>query len=49
MLMLLGFIIIRVGYIQVVEYEKLNKLAKSLWNRNLPIEANRALFMIVMG
>jgi stage V sporulation protein D (sporulation-specific penicillin-binding protein) len=35
------FVIIRVFYIQVIEYEKLNSLASSLWNRNLPIEANR--------
>ena len=37
------FIIIigKVFYIQVFSYNKLNKLAKDLWNRNLPIEANR--------
>lgn len=34
-------IIFKVFYIQVISYKKLNKLADSLWNRNLPIEANR--------
>ena len=34
-------IIIKVFYIQVFQYEKLNKYATSLWSRNLPIEANR--------
>lgn len=34
-------IIGKVFYIQVIDYSKLNKLADSLWNRNLPIEANR--------
>ncbi len=38
-----SFIIIRVGYIQIIEYEKLNKLATNLWNRNLPIAANRGI------
>jgi stage V sporulation protein D (sporulation-specific penicillin-binding protein) len=35
------FVILRVFYIQVIEYDKLNALANNLWNRNLPIEANR--------
>lgn len=34
-------IIGKVFYIQVIQYKKLNKLATSLWSRNLPIEANR--------
>jgi len=34
-------IIVKVFYIQVIDYEKLNKLANSLWSRNLPIEAER--------
>ncbi|MDD4036216.1 MAG: penicillin-binding transpeptidase domain-containing protein [Bacilli bacterium] len=42
-ILLFSFVVIRVGYIQVVEYQKLNKLAKELWNRNLPIEANRGI------
>ena len=34
-------IVFKVFYIQVFSYKKLNKLASSLWNRNLPIEADR--------
>ena len=34
-------IIGRIFYIQVFEYNKLNKLADSLWQRNLPITADR--------
>lgn len=34
-------IIGKVFYTQVIDYDKLNKLAASLWNRNLPIEADR--------
>lgn len=34
-------IIIKVFYIQVIEYDDLSLLASSLWNRNLPIEADR--------
>ena len=34
-------IICKVFYIQVIDYEKLNDLANSLWSRNLPIEADR--------
>jgi len=40
---LFGIIVLKVGYIQLVEYEKLNDLASDLWSRNLPIEANRGL------
>ncbi len=36
-------IILRVFYIQVFEYERLNALASSLWSRNLPIEADRGI------
>lgn len=37
------FIIImfKVFYIQVISYSKLNNLASDLWNRNLPVEADR--------
>ena len=43
LIIVLLFIIIigKVFYIQVIDYKKLNKLADSLWSRNLPIEANR--------
>src|SRR5574344_1686740 len=34
-------IILKVFYIQVFEYDKLNKLASNLWSRNLPIEGDR--------
>lgn len=40
---LFALIIFKVGYIQLVDYKKLNKLATSLWSRNLPIEASRGL------
>lgn len=34
-------ITIKVFYIQVIQYDKLNSLANDLWSRNLPIEPNR--------
>lgn len=34
-------IVLRVFYIQVFQYEKLNSLAESLWSRELPITADR--------
>lgn len=34
-------IICKVFYIQVINYNKLNKKANSLWSRNLPLEAKR--------
>lgn len=40
-LCLLIIIIIRVFYIQVFDYQKLNTLAESLWSRELPIGADR--------
>ena len=36
-------IILRVFYIQVFDYQKLNKKASDLWSRNLPIKADRGL------
>lgn len=36
-------IILRVFYIQVFDYKKLNKYASRLWSRNLPIKADRGL------
>ena len=44
-LLLFIFIIIRVFYIQVIDYKKLNKYAKDLWSRDLPIEADRGLIL----
>ena len=36
-------IIGKVFYIQVIEYDKLNKSASNLWSRNLPIKADRGI------
>ena len=38
---LLITIILRVFYIQIFDYKKLNEYAKELWSRDLPIEADR--------
>ena len=38
-------IIVKVFYIQVFSYEKLNNLASSLWSRELPIRADRGLIV----
>ena len=49
-IIILFFIIIfKVFYIQVFSYNKLNRLASSLWNRNLPIEANRGKILDTNG
>lgn len=45
MLLLFVFIILRVFYIQVFDYKKLNEYASALWSRDLPIEANRGLIL----
>lgn len=42
-------IIGKVFYIEVIEYDKLNSLASSLWSRNLPIEADRGNIYTVDG
>src|SRR5574344_2045867 len=34
-------VVIKVFYIQVFEYNKLNELANDLWSRNLPVTADR--------
>lgn len=44
-LILFVFIILRVFYIQVIDYKKLNEYASNLWSRDLPIEANRGLIL----
>ena len=36
-------VLLKVFYIQVIDYGKLSNLADSLWNRNLPIESNRGI------
>ena len=38
-------IVIRVFYIQVIDYNKLNNLADNLWSRNLPITSDRGLIL----
>ena len=38
-------IIIKVFYIQVFSYQKLNTLAENLWSRKLPIKADRGLIV----
>ena len=45
MLLLFVYIILRVFYIQVFDYKKLNEYASDLWSRDLPIEANRGLIL----
>ena len=40
-LFLFILIIVKVFYIQVLEYEELNSLAENLWSRNLPVQADR--------
>lgn len=40
-IIILTSIIIKVFYIQVFSYQKLNTLAESLWSRELPIKADR--------
>lgn len=35
------FVIIKVFYIQVIEYKKLNTLANELWSRNLTVQSDR--------
>ena len=45
MIIIFLFVLIigKVFYIQVIDYQRLNKYASGLWSRNLPIEANRGL------
>ena len=35
------FVIVKIFYIQVIEYKKLNTLASELWSRNLTVQADR--------
>lgn len=43
--LLLIAVILKVFYIQVFQYQKLNSLANDLWQRNLPITPNRGLIL----
>ncbi len=51
LVVIFGFILImaKVFYIQVIDYDKLNSLANSLWSRNLPIEADRGRIYTIDG
>ena len=44
-IVIIVFIVIigKVFYIQVIDYNRLNKYAKDLWSRNLPIKADRGI------
>ena len=44
-IILFSFIILRVLYIQLIDYQKLYDLASDLWSRDLTIEADRGLIM----
>ena len=39
--LLFALVIIKIFYIQVIDYDRLNNLANDLWSRNLPITADR--------
>ncbi|MBQ3142470.1 MAG: stage V sporulation protein D [Bacilli bacterium] len=38
-------IVLRVFYLQVIEYKELKNLAENLWSRNLPVGADRGLIL----
>ncbi len=40
-LLIFFFVIVKIFYIQVIEYKKLNNLANDLWSRNLTVQADR--------
>lgn len=44
-ILLFIFIVARVIYIQLFEYDKLTELANDLWSRNLPLAADRGLIL----
>ncbi len=44
-ILMLIIIVVRVFYVQVFQYEKLNDLASDLWSRNLPVKADRGLIL----
>ena len=47
--LLFFLIIFKIIYIQVFDYDKLNKYATGLWSRNLPIEADRGIIYDTNG
>ena len=38
-------VIIKIFFIEFIDYKKINKLANDLWNRNLPITSDRGLIL----
>lgn len=40
-LLIFFLVLVKIFYIQVIEYKKLNKLANNLWSRNLTVQADR--------
>ena len=44
-LVLFLVIVLRVFYVQVIEYKELKYLAENLWSRNLPVGADRGLIL----
>ncbi len=44
-ILLFFLVLLRVFWIQVINYNKLNKLANNLWSRNLPVQADRGLIL----
>ena len=40
-LLIFALIILKIFYIQVIDYKRLNKLANELWSRNLTVQADR--------
>lgn len=40
---ILLIVVLRVFYIQIFKYDELNNLANDLWQRNLPIKAERGI------
>ena len=45
LLLLFVFIILRVFYVQMIDYKKLNEYSSDLWSRDLPLEADRGLIL----
>lgn len=39
------FVLIKIFFIEYIDYKKINKLASDLWNRELPITADRGLIL----
>ena len=44
-ILLFIFIVVRVFYVELFEYDKLNSLASDLWSRNLPLASDRGLIL----